>query len=260
MNCAQIQNRLLIMPTRAELPAELSNHLRTCPNCQNWQATVGKLDTGLTNLPVPEPFHGPQRVLAQFQSELPLPFAQAPRPKSKPIGSQLRVIGSIAAAVLIAVGLGVIATWPTSTPTPIQVARPTDQLLAKLTSRHAQLMTARGPDERVNTLRDLAGDLRDQSKAFVHVAGPDEMNDLAEWYDQIVRRGLMTQATALADQPASRREALLGPVADELGKTADQLDVVADTAPPGSVRHLRRIASTAREGEQYVRTVIRRGV
>ena len=115
------------------------------------------------------------------------------------------VIGGLAAAVLVVLGAWAIFPRP-GKPVTAQ-SLPDDPFLKKIVQRDLALAKANTPADRLQVLSGLADDLSVQARSLARVASPDELRDLAWWYDRVVKDAMIKQAEnvpAFAMAPAER--------------------------------------------------------
>jgi hypothetical protein len=118
--------------------------------------------------------------------------------------------------------------------------------------RDVALANARTPAERLTVLGGLADDLSAEARELARVAGPKDLEQIAGWFDKVVRDGVVRQAGRVPEHamtPDEKRK-LLGGLAARLGDTAAEAEKLIGEVPPEAQPHLRRIAETAREGQK----------
>ena len=121
--------------------------------------------------------------------------------------------------------------------------------------RDLALAKANTPTERLQVLAGLAEDLSVQARSLARVASPDELRDLARWYDKVVKGAMVKQAENVPTftmTPAERtaREALLKSLADKLDETATESEKLSNEVSPEIKRALQRMTESAREGQK----------
>ena len=172
------------------------------------------------------------------------------------------VLGGLAAAVLVA--LGAWALFPRNGPKPEMVAIPDDPFLKKMIERDLALARAATPAERLAALSGMAGDLSAQARNLSRVASPEELRDIARWYEKVVKDGIVKQAENLPARtrtPAEEqaRAAALNALTQQLNDTAAETDKLLGSVPPESKPALQKIVETARDGQKKIEITEMRG-
>ena len=125
-------------------------------------------------------------------------------------------------------------------------------LLTSVREKNVALSRAETPAKRLEILGGLADDLAAETRSLARVANPEELNELAGWYRRVVNDGIVRQAENLPRHgitPDQKRTLLEG-LAARLAETGAEAERLANEAPPESKPALKRIAETAREGQQ----------
>lgn len=280
MNCEAVRKQLLGMEDPGRPPAGVATHLAGCAACRDWQRQLLLVERNVPRLPVPE--SGARlSLLRRFLREAPAGAAGSQsvvepadeptvEPNAEPRHEAAPAPGLgvgpaagprrwwFAAAAGAAAGAALaIAVWQfraAPEPPPEPTPSPQDPLLAKLVQADVRLAGAESPVQRVEAMADLADDLHVETRGLVHTAPADDLAALAGLYENVVRKGLVPCARAVA--PAHRRQALT-PLAERFERTARDADALARAAPPAAATALGRIAGAAREGDTALREIIR---
>ena len=234
MTCQDVQNKILILPDPRRVPEPLREHLDGCPACLAWWKQAAWLERLLEQLPAPPPPADKKTALIDELTSAGPIIHTVPRPAAadRPLVTRrtLAYAGGLAAAVLVGVGVW-LAVRPSGKPEPPAVAQ-----------RHPLL------DKMVQ--RDVA---------LARVANPEELNELAGWYKRVVNDGIVRQAENLPRHGLTpdQKKALLDGLAAKLAETGAEADRLANEAPPESKPALKRIAETARDGQQRLSKLAR---
>ena len=195
MNCQVVQNKILTLPDPRVVPDPLRAHVVGCAACQAWAKQAARLEALLEQLPDPARA-GRQEGCADRQAHPRRRDHHAARGRAVPsrasrgAGQFLRrnatVVGGLAAAMLVA--LGVWALFPgTAREARDGAAASGRSVPRKIVQRDLALAKAKTPAERLQVLSGLADDLSAQARSLARVASPDELRDLARWYDRVVK-------------------------------------------------------------------------
>jgi hypothetical protein len=266
MNCQVVQNKILAEPDPRHLPERLRLHVAGCEACRAWAQQAACLEALIEKLPAPA---APSAKKAALVGKLergepiitrPVTTPAAARvPRESRITEFLRnnalVIGSLAAAILVA--LGAWALFPRNGPRHEMAAIPDDPFLRKMVERDLALSRAETPTERLAALSGMADDLSAQARGLARVASPEELRDLARWYDKVVKEGIVQQVKNLPARtrtPAEEQARLkaLGALNRQLGDTAVETDKLLASVPPEAKPALQKIVESAREGQKKI--------
>lgn len=266
MNCQTVQNKIIAEPDPRLLPERLRLHVAGCAACRAWAEQAARLEALIEQLPAPAAPSAKKAVLVgKLERGEPIiarpvatPGAARTRRESRVVEfvrNNALVMGGLAAAVLLA--WGAWALFPRNGSKPEMVAIPEDPFLKKMVERDVALARAATPAERLQALAGMAGDLSAQARGLARVASPEELRDLARWYDKVVRDGIVKQAENLPSRtqtPAEEqaRSAALGALSRQLGETAAETDQLLGSVPPESKPALQKIADTARDGQKKI--------
>ena len=263
MNCQVIQNKILALPDPRLVPEPLLAHVAGCAACQEWAKQAARLEGLLEQLPAPPaPADRKTVLVGKLVRGEPLttqPLATPAQPRETVLVFLQRnaaTVGGLAAAVLLA--LGVWAFFPKSGPKPEMASIPDDPFLKKMVQRDLALAKADTPAKRLQVLSEMADDLSVQARALARVASPDELRDLARWYDKVVKDAIVKQAENLPihaiDQTERQKE--FKALADRLGETAAETDKLLGAVPPDAKPALQKIADAARDGQKKLKSTI----
>ena len=263
MNCQVIQNKILALPDPRLVPDPLRAHVAGCAACQAWAKQAAHLEGLIEQLPAPPaPADRKTVLVGKLVRGEPLttqPLATPAQPRESVLTFLRRnamVVGGLAAAVLIA--LGVWAFFPKNGPKPEMAAMPDDPFLKKMVQRDLALAKTKTPAERLQVLGEMADDLSGQARALARVASPDELRDLARWYDKVVKDAILKQAENMPihAMDLTERQTQFKALADKLGETAAETDKLLGAVPPDAKPALQKIADSARDGQKKLKNTI----
>lgn len=259
MTCDVFQNRLLALPDLNRPTDELRRHLATCDACSLWLARARQLDASLAAMPVPSSSGAKAAFLDSITRAGPV-ITSIPR-LDRPAGVTFfrrvdwRVVSGLAAAALVGVGV-----WFGSGPgkTVAEVAGPKHALLGKGVDFVAAMSTARTPQERTRVSMTMAGDLRDEVKVLYASAKPEDLDKLAEMYEKVVDRGLLSQAAQLdrVGVSAKDRRELWTQLGSHFTEVARDAAVMATTAPAPAVPAVARLGRAAVRGQTKLEEIV----
>jgi hypothetical protein len=271
MNCAAVQNQILMQTDPRELPPALREHVGACAGCREWARKAARLESALEGLPAPA---APERKKEEMLGELmqaepvirPLPAPAARRGFGLVAVQFLRrnaaYVGGLAAAVLVAVGT--YALWPGKGPEVVQ-AQPTQKypLLDKLVKRDAELARANSTTKKLEVLSGMAEDISTEARGMARIAPGSELRQMAGWYEKTVKEGLVRQAGSPRLEKevttGAERAKLLESLAARLDADAAAAEALARESPPDAQPALQRMAEAAREGKDSLRAAARGG-
>jgi hypothetical protein len=262
MNCQTIQTKILTLADPRLVPDSLRDHIAGCSACQGWAKQAARLEALLEQLPAPPaPADRKAALVDQLTRGEPIitrPLAMPAQPRESRLLVFLREnatqVGGLAAAVLIAFGIWAII--PKGGPKPeLTQSIPDDPFLKKIVQRDLALAKADTPAKRLQVLGGMADDLSTQAHNLARVASPDELRELANWYDKVVKEAIVKQAetlrgATLTPSEATARGETLGSLSKQLGETADETDKLLGAVPPQAKPALQKIADSAREGQK----------
>jgi hypothetical protein len=254
MTCQDVQNKILALPDPRRVPELFREHLESCPACLAWWKQAARLEGLLEQLPAPPPPADKKTALIDELTSVGPVIRTIPRPAAvdRPLITRrmLAYAGGLAAAVLVGVGVW-LAVRPSNRPEAPTVAQ-RYPLLTSVREKNVALSRAETPAKRLEILGGLADDLAAETRSLARVANPEELNELAGWYRRVVNDGIVRQAENLPRHgitPDQKRTLLEG-LAARLAETGAEAERLANEAPPESKPALKRIAETAREGQQ----------
>jgi len=258
MTCEELRSVILALANPLEAPAPVSEHLRGCASCQKWWAHLRTLETLVTKLPVPPaPANKKARLLDELHGRGP---AIHVRPRLRHEGEgvfrrrRVLALAGLAASVAIAIGIVAIMRGP-SPKSPVVKAPTPHPFLERVVQRNVALVKSTTPAARLATLGLLADDVRLEARDLARVASVEDLKALAGWYDKLVREGLVTQAEAmpaLAMDPAAKA-VLLRDLAGRLHHASEDAERLVNDVPPAAQESMRRMAETAKVGQQKLR-------
>lgn len=253
MTCEALQSEILTLPDAREISATQREHVAACPACQAWWQQVRRIETLVEKLPAPAS-SGKAELIAELQGKGPVIRDL----------SQLRVRGSgfdrrkvyalagLAASIAVVVGVVTLMSGPSGKTVQTQPAPP-HPFLERVVQRNISLAKSTSPTDRLANLGLLAEDVRLEARDLARVASAEDLKALAGWYDKLVREGLMTQAEALPKLEPAARAALLRNLADRLTTAGDDADQMSRDVPQEARDSMRRMAETAKAGQQKLR-------
>ncbi len=270
MNCAAVQNQILLQSDPRMLPPALREHIELCAACREWARKAARLESVLQALPAPAAGQKKAELLGDLmQAEpviRPLPTL-ATRPgmgqaTSRILRRNAAYVGSLAAAVLFAVGISVLLLKKGPD---VVMAPPTQKypLLDKLVKRDAELARANSTSQRLEILSGMAGDISAETRSMARIAPGSELKQMAGWYEKTVKEGLVLQANSPRLEKevttATERARLLESFAAKLDADATAAESLARESPPDAQPALKRMAEAAREGKDSLRAAAHGG-
>jgi hypothetical protein len=258
MNCQSVQNKILSLTDPRRLPESLRSHVDECPACVAWYANAVRLERYLEILPAPPaPADKKSALIDELTADGPV-IKSVPKIARRPSPIQWRHVAVLAASVMVTVGGWWVVTRP-PTKTNEQAAAPKHPLLDKMVQRNKSLSRAETPGKRLEVLGDMADDLHAETRSLARVASPEELNDLARWFDKVVHTGIVRQAGQMAPHAmtAAEKAALFDQLAGKLFEAGAEAEKVSREAPPASQPALKKIADTARDGQKKLRALAR---
>ena len=262
MNCQAIQNQILGLPDPRELTPALREHVLTCSACQAWARGAARLESLLEHLPVPPaPREKKEILLGELMQADPV-ILPMPTPATRPglgavavtfLRRNASYVGGLAAAVLVAVG--VYRLWPNTQVQPERpIATQRHPLLQKMVAGNTDLARANTAPKKLEVLGGMADAIATDTRGMARLASGAELRQMAGWYDDVVKDGMVPQAGKLPiDMPAAERAKLLNGLADRLAADAVAAEQLSREAPQDAQPALQRMATTARAGEQALR-------
>lgn len=264
MTCDVVRNLLLYVSDPHRVPADLRAHLDACPACTAELAKLVQLETTIARIPVPPSSHEVKTAfLEQILSPEPViaHIPTIPRHDGRPSwfrSVRREHVAGLAAGLLVAVGVGWVATRERHTDpvTPAPLVR--HDLLGKEVRHLVTLANANGPSARLVVWSSVTADLQDEVGKVYRHAPADDMRALERMLDAAVTKGVVPQATQLpAHLPAAERQTLLRNATAQLATTEDETTRMASQAPPMAKPVLERMANTARTGRQTLEKLAR---
>jgi hypothetical protein len=252
MNCTTVQQRLLACERVGDPPAELQDHISSCPECLAWQRKALRIEERVRGLPVP-PSSGPAAFVEEFLADRAigpdgLPWWVLPYRRHVRLARE-GVRQRVALAFALAAGLAIFAlgwwAWPHRGSREDQgtvVRDPRAERLAQIRQRLAGTRTA---GERVQKLADFAEELHRQARGASGDAG--RVAEAAVFYTEVIREHLLPGANAV---PVEERAGLLG-IAERLLRTeseARRLQTDLQLIAGASAAGFRDIADAAHDG------------
>jgi hypothetical protein len=168
-------------------------------------------------------------------------------------------VAGLAAAALIAVGGLWFAARPPK-PLPDELVKTQKHpLLEKMVARDVQLARAGSATQKLEALGGMAEELAGETRGMARLA-PSELNQMAGWYEKVVRAGLEPQSRKLPPHvPAAEKAALLNGLATKLDADAEAADKLCGESPQDAQPALKRMADAARDVGKQLRDTARGG-
>jgi hypothetical protein len=262
MNCQAIQNRILSLPDPRQIPDALLEHVAGCAGCRVWAEQAARLEGLLERLPVPPaPADKKSDLIADLDRG---PVAvPARRPFAAPsfFRRNAALVGGLAASVAVALGAWLLLSGNGSAPIVARTPTPKHPFLEKVVKHDVALAKADTPAKRLEVFDGLAGDISAEARGLARIANAEELRDVAQWYDRVVKKGMMPQAEQLAGAdlvvPPAERKSRLEALAGKLAATANETEKAATEVPQDAKPTLQRIATTARDAEKKLRELAR---
>ncbi|WP_439629167.1 hypothetical protein [Gemmata sp.] len=255
MNCQTVQNKILALPDPRHVPDALRSHVNACAGCRAWAELAGRLEGLVAQLTAPAaPADKKAALIAKLRTQ-PATVevaTEGPATFRTWVKQNAALVGGLAAAVLVAVGAW--AMLGRNGPRPdVELASPRDPFLEKMVQRDVALAKAATPAQKLQALGGLADDLSAEARGLARIASPDELKDVARWFDRVVKEGVVPRAKDLSSDAGStpaERKAQLADLATRLGHAADEVKKASGEVPPDAKPILERIADTARFGQK----------
>jgi hypothetical protein len=258
MNCQTVQNKILALPDPRHIPAALLAHVAECPGCRVWAEQVARLESLLERLPTPTaPSDKKSALIDRLTTGRPL-AVPARAPFVTFLQRNATLVGALAASLLVAIG----GWWVFSNKegqTAEVPGTPKNPFLDKVVQRDVALAKADTSAKKLQILGELADDLSGEARALSRIASPEELQDVAKWFDRVVKSGIIKQAEKIGPQAMSPAElkAEFGRLTNKLGTAATEAEKVLGEVPPESKPALQRIVDTARDGQKNLAKIAR---
>jgi hypothetical protein len=253
MNCNTVQRRLLAQGEPGEPSEALREHLESCPHCQEWHRRVTQIDRHIPLLPVPR--SAARDIFVQQFRDQGTIWEHA-RYRLRNLQRWQLTVGAIAAGLLMAVFIWTVA--PNDSP-PVVRAKSTGQdvVLIELMQPNLKLAIATSPKVQVQTLAELAEDLRKYTEPL-HMYGGKEgketLRELGEWYGQVVRM----EVTRAVKLPPEEVRPVLEPITKQLARATDDAERLASQTTNISGDHpLFTIATASRNARDHLERVLK---
>lgn len=254
MKCDAAQAKILSLPDPRHVPESLRGHVVGCAACRAWAEQAARLEGLLERLPVPAASAEKKAAFLDRLArspELVEPAESEPAPFRVWLQRNATLVGGLAAAVLLAVGAWALVGKNGKQPELVE-ATPKDPFLEKMVQRDVALARATTHARKLQVLGAMADDLSTEARGLARIASPEELKDVARWFDRVVERGVIRQAEQTppnAMTPAERKEELTA-LARKLGEVADEVKKASGEVPPDAKPILERIVDTARNGQK----------
>jgi hypothetical protein len=255
MNCSTFQRRLLTLEEPAEMPDSIQAHLEACPHCQDLHRRLTQIERHLPVLPVPRSA-AKADFLAHFRQQGTV--WEKVRFRFRNLRRWQLTAGALAASLLL-----FFLAWNLAPGDPVRTVRPIkssapDKLLASLVKSNLKLAIATTPKVQVQTLAEVAEDLRHQSEPLLVYGsgreGKESLRELADWYGQVVRMSV-TRAVKL---PPEELRPVLDPIVQQLADATDEAERLGRDVKNVSADHpMFTIASAARNGKDHLERVLK---
>jgi hypothetical protein len=248
MKCVEVMAWLLVSRAKAPSPLPVRRHLKECRRCRRWRRRLASLDEKTAHMPIPPQTEARHRCLELLARE-PLP-ASGPR-ASRPWP---RLLGSLAAALLLGFGLGFLTFRTGTIPDPPPVlANPgqelDDRLLARLVHLNLDLAQAYDAPTQLRLLTAMAAEVRGEAIRQAREGNADDLPLLGTLHDRILRRGIVGRSALL---PLDRRAEQAARVGDQLRQGKSDVEKTALQLPPALADLLRPLADSADQTAQQL--------
>ena len=265
MKCEAVRNRLLDLPDPNAVPAEYLVHVDGCGPCAKFLEKARSLVADLAALPAPSAETAKLAFLDSLLAAGPVirrvPVAGVTGTSLRDLLKRIpvRPVATIAAALLFGVGLW--SALPPSKPPLAKAGPPRHELLQKVVTLNTELAALAEPKDRVAKLAGLAADLRTETRSLAKSADRAEMLSLANMYETVVTKGIVSQAGRMTkfNTPVGERQAAYRAAMAELSRAAAEVTALVPTASQGVQPQLQRIAQTARDGEAQLQLLANGG-
>lgn len=269
MNCAAIQNQVLMQPDPRELPPALRQHVASCGACREWAHKAARLEAVLEGLPAPPaPEQKKEAMVGELMLADPVIYPM-PAPAGRPGFGRLAArflrrnagyVGGLAAAVLVAIGIYTLL--PRRGPEVVATPPQKYPLLDKMVARDSALARASTASRKLEVLSGMAEDISTETRGMARIAPGPELRQMAGWYEKTVKEGLVRQASSPRlerEVAAGERAKMLESLAAKLDADATAAEALSRNAPPDAQPALKRLAEAAREGKDSLRAAARGG-
>jgi hypothetical protein len=274
MKCREAQYWLYSFQPNAAWPSDVVGHLQDCPDCQQLQAQLRQIDTGINQITTPAKNDAPIGRLLDRVAKTPQVSAPAEKPTPR-LPGWARIAAYLAGSIaLILIGwvLGryvepaeVAPGNPVETVKTVFVDKTVEvikfqdkivhvplqsdrSLFTVLLKRNARLVQASAPSDRLDTLLDMADDCRQHALTLIEQGPHDTLPMTIELYGQLLRDGVLVQ---LGQAAAAERPALQAAARGRLEKMAD--------LPASAMKALPRVLADEREAlQKTTKTIIDR--
>jgi hypothetical protein len=267
MNCAAVQNQVLMQADPRQLPAALREHVAACAGCLEWARQAARLEAVLERLPAPPaPEQKKEAMLGELMQAEPV-IRPATHPGFGSVAAQFlkrnaAYVGGLAAAVLVAAGAVWLFSGPRTPRQPEMVKTEKYPLLDKMVKRDAELARASTAAKRLELLGGMAEDISAETRGMARIAPGSDLKQMAGWYEKTVKEGLVRQAgnsRLEREMTAAERAKLLESLAAKLDADAAAAEALSRESPPDAQPALKRMAEAAREGKDSLRAAARGG-
>ena len=253
MRCDAIQNDILNLPDPRQVSGELREHLDACPACHAWWQGVRKLESLVERLPVPASSASRR---SEFLAELQGSAVILDRPlvrTREAFFTRRRVYTLAGLAASVAIVLGALSLVRGPGGSTVQAQTPPHPFLDRVVQRNIAIAKSSTPADRLSALGLLVDDVHQEARDVARVAPVEDLKTLAGWYDKLVREGLVTQAEKLPNLDPAAKATLLRDLAGKLGTASEDAERLSAEVPPTAQESIRRMAETARVGQQKLR-------
>lgn len=261
MKCEAVQNQILMLPDPRELPPALRDHVQACAECQAWAQHAARLETVLEHLPAPPaPEQKKESMLGDLMQAEPV-IHTMPAPAKAPSYGLLAArflrrnasyVGGLAAAVLVVIGI--YAMWPSKQKDEIAKQPEKHPFLEKIVAHNVALSQAKTPAERLQVLNGVADTISANTRDVARIAPPAKLDEMATLYQKTVEQGMVKQLDHLpVNMDPAEKAKLLDTYATKLNADATAAETLALAVPPGSQPVLKKMADSARKGENALR-------
>ncbi len=260
MNCQRAEHWLLSANDQDPLPTAIQQHLESCLRCRQMRQQLLQIDLEVRQLPAAPPNCAARRRLDDLLKRSPGPEA----PPRSPFRRVWRVVVPVAACLLLATGWHLgrqspvpqransVAARPTKK-TGVPSKKPADEmaLVLRVVGHDVRLSESTQADEKLDRLVMIAGDLKDEALLLLRNGNTEDLPQLVELYQHVLRHGIARRAYSL---PREAKDKVVPGLLRKLWKTDAELSNFSRYAPPLAAELLRPMRDVTRETVEQVRS------
>jgi hypothetical protein len=256
MKCSYARPWLLAVSSEPALPVAVQQHLQDCPDCRVQLQRLLCIHRDVKNLPVPPESPDARARFRMLLQQTPQNTAsQQPKSASRGRTKWDYAVRAAAAALLLGVGLGwwLAAHRENVAPRDGESTYPhgESQIVIRTLDNDLRLAETFAPQEQVQALAGMAGDLHCEALALAKQGRFDELKQVAGLYQQVVRGAIVRRAGALSVQD---RAVVLAPVVQQLEEAETAAKRFAAETLPTAGDSLRSMGESARQTIQVLQS------